>query len=284
MVSAGGLAAAPFALSAAAKLAPHIPDPHGIHALSSVLLNPLIKSTLNAVEALTASSSGGKIGEESFQKPALEVLSAALGPLNLLRKRSSALMSEVTSSEAVLSSFGGRENALQVALALDLGARIIAGGFRVTASGAPFSNYTHSAAVSIVTATQLRVACIREETASSSIDENLWSSGLEAMAKVLGWQWPHFPDAKMATAVALAELQQYLANGENYAQDEESQSVLNSAPPAEDPELAQLSRNVAKKAAGMVEAFSKAGRTLEAITGAADTIAIALFISPSFHD
>lgn len=330
MVSAGGQTAVPLALSAAAKLAPHIPDPSGVHMLSSVLQNPFIISNLKAVEE---SNSSGK----SSAAP-LEVLFAALGPSNLLRKRVSALISGSSFSEAGLSAVGGHEAALQAAFALDIGARIVAAGCRATsdstsnATEKAFSSYTHSAAVSLLTAAQLRVACAR---AGGVVD---WTRGNEAAARVLGWQWPIDFSAilleeprlghssslgailspqeltwlssslfnlgielltsadsantaaegaaacevmAMATAASLAEWQQYtvsisLDKNGNEETDVSDGGVGSSELPM------QLSRNVAKKAVGFVEALSKAGRTTEAIKAAADTLSVALSINPEF--
>ena len=201
---------APLALSAAAKLASHLPDPHDISLLANIILNP------RAVEASTSNSNSSSSSDDK----AIEILSAVLSPANSLRKRLSTALNGITDSTLMCSAVGGEEIALKYAAALELGARIVSIGQKTIneaekADDNVFASYAHSAAVSVVCASRLRaaVAMLRlqhtENSRSSTSKKDGvagvdWKENKKAAESVFGWKWPHLPDMGNSGALLLS--------------------------------------------------------------------------------
>lgn len=191
----------PMALGATAKLAAHVPEPYSVHLLSKVILScPSITSSISLLEG--KQSPGGSSSMSTSAAAALEVLRAALGAGNSLRKRVATLIRGPT--DAIIGTLGGEGACLEAAATLDVVASIISIGHKQNKTPAaassveaaasvpatdtpPFSDYAHSAAVALACSARIRSACIHKGV---TIDwENSYTLAVE---RVLGWQWPNF--------------------------------------------------------------------------------------------
>jgi hypothetical protein len=203
----GATSTVPMALGATAKLAAHVPEPHSVHLLSKVILScPSVTSSISLLEEKQNHNSSSSSRTSSSAAEALELLSAALGAGNSLRKRVSSLIHGPT--DAIIDKLGGEGGSMEAAAALDVVASIISIGHKQRTTTAatssvvetaasvpatnipPFSDYAHSAAVALACSARIRSACIHK---GITID---WQNGYTlAVERVLGWRWPNFHSA-----------------------------------------------------------------------------------------
>jgi hypothetical protein len=166
----------PLALSATAKLASHVPEPHSLHLLSKVIVNcPAILASISTLE--------GRKENSKNQTAPLEILTAALGAGNSLRKRVATLIHVPT--EAIIDALGGEDPSLEIMAALNIAASIVGVGFNSAAPSSSFADYAHSAAVALACSARIQGAGMNKGIVEG------WGDGYSLAAeRVLGWRWP----------------------------------------------------------------------------------------------